>query len=209
MDHQATCFGLGDPILGQESDKDQLPDATHQLAFHNILEARQILERISRDIARFATLCTALSDMQVLLPKHVSITSQISHFAQSFETLRQQAYSSLSPKDKRAADLTQLIEYGLRLTLKTCLPTPPPNDPAISLYTSDFKHIRSLAEAILSRTPKFPSISMDTGIIPHMLWRTDVPNTAFAGARLKLSSPIHIRKNPGMPTYWPVLQLSL
>jgi hypothetical protein len=167
MDHQAAYFGLGDPILGQGDENEyQLPCAAHCTAFHNIQEAREVLEHIARDVVRFATLSATLSDMEILLSKQGPIVSQMSRFAQTFETFRQKTYNSLSPKDNGVADLTQLKQYALILTLKTCLL--PPNDPAITLYTSDFKHIYSFAEAIMSRNPKFPSITMDTGIFPPL-----------------------------------------
>ncbi|PWY70800.1 C6 zinc finger domain protein [Aspergillus sclerotioniger CBS 115572] len=172
LDITSAHFGVGAPLLCI----DVLPREPHPhphphspIPFHTLRETRDALHLVLSASYRFMVPCMGMSETEIaenygpILSEQLDIISQITHFWDSFSPFYYTSYPHISHIDQRSAEIIHLQYIGLLVSVKTC--TLGRNESALSYFTPELETIVALAESILDRFPKRPTISVDFGII--------------------------------------------
>ncbi|GAB1194165.1 hypothetical protein APSETT444_003406 [Aspergillus pseudonomiae] len=135
--------------------------------FKNLEEALQAVRHVMAIEVPWVTKCWSLSEAEILAnyehlcQKQRVILAAFDTFAEKFETLYQNEYSTLSPKEQRGADLLRLQYLSQTLTVKICLT----HGPVPEYLTPEFVTLLAAHKAFIQKSPERPSIFLDIGII--------------------------------------------
>ncbi|RAL04838.1 Zn(II)2Cys6 transcription factor [Aspergillus ibericus CBS 121593] len=174
LDVQSAQFDVGGPLLRIHEQDHPLPRKGEYPVFRTLAEARQVFDRLMGAVLEFTSLSwnsthiQIISDYETRYMNQLSLCMRVEEFAQAFNTFRNQTHLHLNPKEQRGADVIYLHQRTVALALQTCLLDG--NEPVLDQYTPEFEKILSLVDAIMRTFPERPSVCLDMGIIPPLLF---------------------------------------
>ncbi|KAB8254858.1 hypothetical protein BDV32DRAFT_9802 [Aspergillus pseudonomiae] len=167
LDIMGTHYGIGPYMTSNTHLEEQGIWNCIPAKFKNLEEALQAVRHVMAIEVPWVTKCWSLSEAEILAnyeqlcQKQRVILAAFDEFAEKFETLYQNEYPTLSPKEQRGADLLRLQYLSQTLTVKICLT----HGPVPEYLTPEFVTLLAAHKAFIQKSPERPSIFLDIGII--------------------------------------------
>ncbi|PYI06691.1 C6 zinc finger domain protein [Aspergillus sclerotiicarbonarius CBS 121057] len=166
---QAVYYGTGAPLKIEDDLVYNEPYEDYLLIFRRLQDARQAFGPLLNTAFLFVASCRhrfddeLLAEYGILEQKQLLLLSYFNRYLEQFERLYYEAYTLLSQREQREADMTKLTCLSAFLSLKTCLLSK--NQLFPDYLTTECEGLLSFAEAVVSRLQSHPIITLDSAVI--------------------------------------------
>ncbi|KAF7597162.1 hypothetical protein BBP40_009501 [Aspergillus hancockii] len=167
LDIQAANFKPGGTVLRIENELDRHRALGDPLpAVPNVNEARRAIEPLLGRAFGFLMQCWMLSNADILANYEVlhqqqqRLFSELTCFAQQFDTFYHQSNMSLTPKEQRGADMINILRQTVSLSIQTSLIR---DNLLLGWYTPQYEALLSLVKAVMHKFPERPKYTLHLG----------------------------------------------
>lgn len=174
LDILASHYDRVFPIFSSDNQPGPTQSISHGIPdsgphFRSLPEVRIAFDSLLRSFYRFSSRCLGMSDVEIALNyetlqvQQLEVWSQVVQFKQFFEPFYKHFYDGLDPKAQRGLDIVRLHMLSSPVCLKSLLLGS--NRAPLAYYTPDLEAVCALTEAIMTKFPERPSVTVENGVV--------------------------------------------